>query len=134
MKFRGLTSRGTGKKRLTKTIDLGPAWPKINVQSLEITDDTSGKKVTLGPGRLSWEVKPPSQPDPALKGVKGGNCNITACQSPGAHFWNKAMNRYYCHYCATDMHRFALRVKEETLFPNYDQELVAAREARMEAA
>lgn len=34
MKFRGLTSRGTGKKRVTKTIDLGSAWPHIKVQEI----------------------------------------------------------------------------------------------------
>jgi hypothetical protein len=35
-----------------------------------------------------------------LKGAYLGNCNITACQGPGAVWFNKAMGKYYCRECA----------------------------------
>jgi hypothetical protein len=38
--------------------------------------------------------------DPALKGVKGKNCNITHCQQAGAVYYNRAMCAYYCSRCA----------------------------------
>ena len=41
--------------------------------------------------------------DPALKGIKGGNCNVTACQKPGALFFNKSTKKYYCKDCATEI-------------------------------
>lgn len=36
----------------------------------------------------------------ALKGVYLGNCNVTACQQPGATWWNTAMGKFYCRSCA----------------------------------
>lgn len=39
--------------------------------------------------------------DPALKGVKGGNCNREACQKPGATWFNKGSKAYYCRSCAS---------------------------------
>ncbi len=39
--------------------------------------------------------------DPALKGAKGGNCNRQACQKPGATWFNKGTDKYYCPDCAT---------------------------------
>ena len=38
--------------------------------------------------------------DPALKGVKGGNCNRQACQKPGSFWYNRGTDRYYCAPCA----------------------------------
>ena len=38
--------------------------------------------------------------NPALKGKKNGNCNRTACQAPGAVFYNKGTRAYYCRRCA----------------------------------
>jgi rubredoxin len=40
-----------------------------------------------------------SQPDPALKGKHNGNCNRTACQRPGATWYNPIMDSYYCPPC-----------------------------------
>lgn len=40
------------------------------------------------------------KPDPALKGKKGGNCNRTACQAPGAFAWSLNNHAYYCDACA----------------------------------
>ena len=39
-------------------------------------------------------------PDPELKGVEGGNCNRTACQQPGAVWYNSSTRKYYCRNCA----------------------------------
>lgn len=52
-------------------------------------------------GALQSALSPTgSNPDPKLKGVFGKNCNVTACQEPGATWWNKVMRKYYCPYCA----------------------------------
>ena len=40
------------------------------------------------------------KPDPKLKGVRGGNCNITRCQKPGAFAWSMNNHAYYCDSCA----------------------------------
>lgn len=37
---------------------------------------------------------------PELKGVKGGNCNRTACQMPGANWYNPYTYAHYCKGCA----------------------------------
>jgi hypothetical protein len=34
------------------------------------------------------------------KGVKGENCNRTACQAPGAYWYNHSTQAYYCGTCA----------------------------------
>ena len=40
------------------------------------------------------------RPDPNLKGKEGANCNRTACQSPGAYFYNWSTRAWYCRRCA----------------------------------
>lgn len=37
------------------------------------------------------------------KGVAGGDCNRTQCQSPGAIYFNHSTRKYYCHACALDL-------------------------------
>ena len=39
-------------------------------------------------------------PDPKLKGKYLGNCNRTACQKPGAVFYNHSTREHYCPKCA----------------------------------
>lgn len=39
----------------------------------------------------------------ALKGRKGGFCNVTACQKPGAYYYNKSTQKYYCEHCASEI-------------------------------
>lgn len=34
------------------------------------------------------------------KGHRNGSCNVTGCQRPGATFYNKATQKYYCSDCA----------------------------------
>jgi hypothetical protein len=46
------------------------------------------------------------EPDPALKGIKGGNCNRTACQLPNAVWYNHSTQKYYCHSCADDINQW----------------------------
>lgn len=45
------------------------------------------------------------KPDPKLKGQKGGNCNRTACQAPGAYAWSMNNHAYYCDDCARMLNR-----------------------------
>jgi len=35
-----------------------------------------------------------------LKGKKGGDCNRTQCQKPGASSWNRGSRSWYCESCA----------------------------------
>jgi hypothetical protein len=45
-------------------------------------------------------------PNRADKGVKGGSCNVTACQLPdSAHWFNHSTLRWYCEVCATELNR-----------------------------
>ena len=37
------------------------------------------------------------------KGLKNGSCNVTACQKPGATFFNKSTKKYYCCDCAREI-------------------------------
>jgi hypothetical protein len=46
-----------------------------------------------------------SEPDPALKGKKDGNCNRQACQQPGATYFNVGTDAYYCESCARRINR-----------------------------
>lgn len=39
------------------------------------------------------------------KGLKGGSCNRTACQRPGANYYNYSTQKYYCRDCAEDLNR-----------------------------
>ena len=39
------------------------------------------------------------------KGLKGGSCNMTACQGPGANWYNYSTQKYYCRRCAEDLNR-----------------------------
>lgn len=44
-------------------------------------------------------------PDPALKGVRDGNCNRTACQAPGATGWHTGTQAWYCPECTREINR-----------------------------
>lgn len=48
---------------------------------------------------MTYRVKK-DKPD---KGLKGGSCNVTACQRPGAHYFNKSTRKYYCAECAEEI-------------------------------
>lgn len=38
------------------------------------------------------------------KGLKGGSCNVTACQEPNSAFYfNKSTKAYYCRRCADEI-------------------------------
>lgn len=45
---------------------------------------------------MTYET-PELKPD---KGLKGGSCNVTRCQKPGANYFNKGTEKYYCAECA----------------------------------
>lgn len=83
------------------------------------TDDLF-KKNRRKPGPPSFSVSPPrvnmdamkmlygkptlkSEPDPALKGKRGGNCNRTACQKPDAIYWHTGTHAWYCVQCKEEI-------------------------------
>lgn len=47
-------------------------------------------------------LNPAYAPNPLKsdKGLKFGSCNRTACQAPGANYYNHTMHAYYCKECA----------------------------------
>jgi hypothetical protein len=48
------------------------------------------------------------QTEPVLKADKGkmaGSCNRTACQEPGAVWWNRGSYAYYCYDCSRMLNR-----------------------------
>lgn len=68
--------------------------------------------------------------DMDVKGLKGGRCNVTACQRPGAVFLNVGMSRrsdrsdscWYCIDCARDINMFNVNSTDPfTLFPAFDE-------------
>lgn len=56
-----------------------------------------------------------------MKGVKGGNCNRTACQKTGAWYEHKDIHAYYCLDCAWDIQEFAVRVDGISLFKDLEK-------------
>ena len=46
---------------------------------------------------ISCTVVSANKPD---KGLRGGSCNRTACQEPGATFFNHYTEFWYCRHCA----------------------------------
>ncbi|CAL9974362.1 hypothetical protein VPHD69_0179 [Vibrio phage D69] len=70
------------------------------------------------------------------KGQRGGRCNVTACQRPGAVFQNVGMistgGSWYCRSCATDINMVNNRDVENgagyTLFPAFDEVLARYKE------
>lgn len=68
-------------------------WSKIDITEAE-----------LGVG-AAWESKKvlrllPRSPV-TTKGERGGLCNRTSCQAPGALWYNHSTQKYYCTGCAT---------------------------------
>lgn len=60
--------------------------------------------------KRSREVQPSRQQDSSrLKGKKGGHCNLTACQKPGAYYYNHGSMAYYCESCAHMLNRVNTR-------------------------
>lgn len=48
--------------------------------------------------------------DKTDKGKKGGSCNRTACQRPGADYYNKYMDAFYCLHCAQEITLYARKM------------------------
>ena len=40
------------------------------------------------------------KPENADKGQRGGSCNRRACQAPGALWYNRSTEKFYCRACA----------------------------------
>lgn len=59
---------------------------------------------------------PVVSPEPNMKGVMGGNCNITACQAAEAEYYNKATKKYYCENCAEEINWVGGRAEVTTLY------------------
>lgn len=66
---------------------------------MSLTDRTS-------PPAPGERVMSENHPD---KGKLNGRCNRTACQRPGATWFNTSTRAYYCAACARDITRFTKR-------------------------
>jgi hypothetical protein len=59
--------------------------------------------VIAGLGQVPYRHQP-NKPD---KGKMNGSCNRTACQRPGANWFNTSTRVYYCEPCARGITDFA---------------------------
>lgn len=60
----------------------------------------------------------------ADKGLRLGSCNRTACQGPGAYWYNRTMSAWYCTSCANMINYQPL--------PNGEYLCILNEEARLE--
>lgn len=62
-----------------------------------------------------------------LKGKRNGNCNVTACQRPGATWWNTSTRAYYCRSCADEINRWSRHDEDiEICYPSEFDAMAAA--------
>lgn len=64
-----------------------------------------GRTNNVGPYKLAVDssmafVQPDKPELKADKGKRAGSCNRTACQKPGAYWWNRGSYSWYCTTCA----------------------------------
>jgi hypothetical protein len=59
--------------------------------------------------RRSTTPKPPSTITMDDKGRFNGSCNVTACQQPGAAWYNSSTRAYYCASCAREINYWSKR-------------------------
>lgn len=92
----------------------------------------NGKLVRTRHGRPTWpngvakKEQATNKPD---KGDYAGSCNRTACQRPGASWFNHSTRRYYCVDCAWELNNDPFNKRDAqqlyghdlcTEGPNYD--------------
>jgi hypothetical protein len=75
--------------------------------------------------------------DPALKGIRDGNCNRTACQAPGATGWHSGTRAWYCSACTRDINHLnsadAMRLYGVPFLIVVPSELSAEDRAKLES-
>lgn len=67
----------------------------------------------------------------ALKGVYLGNCNLTACQEPGAVWWNTGTRRWYCRRCANAINAPGWPLGDKTPIICFDRGIYATNQPRL---
>ena len=55
--------------------------------------------------KAAHQLSEDETPDPELKGKYEGNCNRTACQRPGAVWYNHSTREHYCSSCASTLNK-----------------------------
>ena len=75
---------------------------------------------------------PDAEKHPELKGVEGGNCNRSACQMPGADYYNLSTQKYYCRECAYDIQDFGNRCGDIIFEEFYDEAMYKRVQRRKE--
>ena len=91
-------------------------WAEDSELLEELETVVSPKRIIAGvDNRFPSGLRKP-QDDFEGKGVFGGRCNVNACQKPNsAHYFNTAMQSYYCFHCACSINESNLSLG---LFPN----------------
>lgn len=85
---------GAYTDRLRQKIHGGAKQGEVIIQAY---GNSKGTGKTRIPNMFGEYREPELKPD---KGEKGGSCNRTACQRPGAIWYNRAMYKWYCSRCA----------------------------------
>ena len=89
-------ARNKGQKREEKT-------QKTFLAMSSILGGGYGSSMSSMIRKAVQELSEDETPDPALKGVYERNCNRTACQKPGAVWYNHSTREHYCPSCASTL-------------------------------
>jgi len=94
---------------------------QLRLQAQRGRHSMPARAVSNTPGDTSFAD---DMPAPADKGKQGRNCNVTACQRPGAWFYNNGTRAYYCLHCAWDIRKFNNPERDGfTLFTQWEEDL-----------
>lgn len=77
------------------------SYAVLNGKLVKVRRNRWGSKGTNLPALVKESVREKERAK--LKGKQGGNCNVTACQKPGATWWNTSTRAYYCAHCASEI-------------------------------
>jgi hypothetical protein len=97
-----------------KTGNIGGGKFVYDTSKLKFEDEEEGHY-----GQWGWEGR-----NKANKGLRLGSCNVTACQRPGAYWYNSVMKAWYCTSCAHEINYRPL--------PNGEYLCILNEEARKE--
>ena len=107
--YRGLTQSFESRESLQAAMRVSKTGLGRMAMSTTTNDRSQEAADQIGAAmtRVRDRHTPHSGPNKEDKGHKGGSCNRTACQQPGAYWFNHSTRAYYCTPCARMLNREA---------------------------